>query len=88
LHRDLGVRRDRRLGERRVAPGNLQGAGELFVRLYELQEATFGEIGFNATARVERKRVLIQRDGTTFRAHRCTHARRESLDDRWASSPR
>jgi hypothetical protein len=40
--------------------------GDLFVRLYRLQEQ-FGEIGFSTVARREGRRVLLQRHGEDLR---------------------
>jgi hypothetical protein len=44
-------------------------AGNLFVQLYEMQQAHLGEIDFAAVARVQGKRVLWAHYGAAMREH-------------------
>src|SRR4051794_26455816 len=46
-----------------MSPATRVQAGDLFVALFKLQEATLGELDFNTTAQREGRRVLQERYG-------------------------
>jgi hypothetical protein len=50
-----------------LAPATRARAGDLFVEMFKLQEANFGEIDFAAVARREAKRILWARYGAAMR---------------------
>jgi hypothetical protein len=52
-----------------LRPTTRARAGEVFVQLYQLQEATLGQIDFAATARMEGKQVIMRRYGTVLAEH-------------------
>jgi hypothetical protein len=52
-----------------LAPATRAQAGNLFVQLYELQQAHLGEIDFATVARVQAKRILWARYGAAMREH-------------------
>ena len=74
------------VGVEEFRDGGLTGAtraqvGGLFVQMYQLQQATLGELDFNATARREGKRVLHQRHGASLRANFSEAALDAALDE-------
>jgi hypothetical protein len=52
-----------------LAPATRARAGDLFVEMYELQQAHLGEIDFATVARVQGKRILWARYGAAMREH-------------------
>ena len=63
-----------------LAPATRMQVGDLFVRLYQLQQkAALGD--FTAVARREGKRVLYQRHGATLRANFSDVALDAALDE-------
>jgi hypothetical protein len=65
--------------------GRLSGAtrtraGDLFVQLFELQEATVGLLDFSAVARAEGKRTIMRRHGAALKQHYGAALSAERLD--------
>jgi hypothetical protein len=65
----------------RLTDATRRQVGELFVTLYQLHQATLGELDFNATARTEGKRVLLRRHGAMLSKHYGAAALDEALDE-------
>ena len=64
----------------RLSDATRTRVGDLFVRLFELQETTLGELNFDATARREGKRTIMLRHGATLQQHYGPAMSAERLD--------
>jgi hypothetical protein len=63
-----------------LTPALRTHAGDLFVQMFELQEATLGELDFDATAHREGKRAIMRQHGAMLAAQYGTAGLEAALD--------